>query len=146
MAAPHPDINLNWAVVEPMRSRLHICGAWLVFLGCIGLFASWTWITCALAIGTGALLIDNFVSQERMLKKISGRVGCCGDEEAIKTERATDQCCCAPWHTVGLLVSTLVFASMDFIWALPTAATTSRTYYLGQVRILSFNDIYQCAR
>ena len=95
----------DWTYLEPRRARLYRCGIYLVLLGILCEVAAWAWVTGALALATGAVLCDNFSSQERLEGKLAGRLGCCGEKENIK---GNDRCCCAPYHIYGLLVAVMV--------------------------------------
>ena len=139
--ASGPGVAVPWAQLEVPRSRLHRCGVLLILLGIWALWGAWIWVTAALAIASGAVLVDTFASAERMQGKATGAVQCCGRERARRREDDCEpcsggsrqqDCCCAPWHSAGLLMATIVFALVDLAWAIPVAALQAPSFARGE--------------
>lgn len=129
-AVPTGSRGSDWDRVESLRSALYAPAVGLIVTGIVAAFAGWGFVTAALAIALGAIMLDNYSSSARLHDKLSGRVGCCGVEEpAGAAGRSRGGCCCGRTHVFPLSIATCVFACIDILWAFPVSIT-QHNYYL----------------
>ena len=100
------------------QQQLYGIGIALAALGCISICFTFNYISGALAIGSGALLCDTFLSMARLEAKLAKRTGGCAAPLGVNSG---DRGCCAPFHLPAMLIATMVFAAIDSMWAIITS-------------------------
>jgi hypothetical protein len=124
---------IQWGELEAARKRAFHCGWLLILLGITALLGGWSWVSGALAIATGSLIVDTAKSTSTVVGKVTGATGYCGvnaseDDPCCRGSRT----CCAPVNATGMLVATIIFAFIDLCWAVPTAALQSMAFIEGR--------------
>ena len=110
VSAGLPSIDELRVDVARLQPALAGCGFALLFLAVV--CAGCSPLVAAPVLALAAVLIDSFVTGERILGKLSGRVGCCGSLESPGASDVNTRCGPQAAGPLLALFAVLAYASM----------------------------------